>query len=145
MHGTGFGFALDMAERQGLQGFLFFTDAAASAAFSDVGALAPYERQRINLPSVLEHFEVHVRSGRTPGGTDVGERVPSGDGAANTHRDARVVAVPRDQTIAVVDLDQRAVADLFAGKRDDTRRDCDDIRALGAREIDAFVERLVTR
>jgi hypothetical protein len=55
------------------------------------------------------------------------------------------VAVTSDQAIAMADFHQRAVTDLFAGEGDHARRNGDDIRAFGAREIDALVERLVAR
>ena len=103
------------------------------------------KRQRIDLPAVLEHFEVHVGSGRAARGAHEGQRIAAGNRAAHADRQALIVAVARDQPVAMADLDEVAVTGLLAGERDDARGYRDDVRALGAGEIDALVERLVTR
>ena len=64
---------------------------------------------------------------------------------AHADREALVVAIAGHQAVAMAHLDEIAVAGLLAGERDDARGYRDDVRALGAGEIDALVERLVTR
>src|SRR6185503_17882868 len=86
-----------------------------------------------------------VRPGRTARRTDVGQGVAARHGLADANGEALVMAIARDEAIAMADFDHVAVAGLLSRKRHDSRGHGHDIGTLGAREIDALVERLVSR
>src|SRR3954470_17069032 len=106
--------------------------------------VAADESHGIDLSAILQHFEVHVRTGRAAGRTDESQRIAACDGLAHAHCEALVVTVARDEAITVAHLDEVAVARLLTRESDDTSGDRQDVRALRAREIDALVKRLVT-
>src|SRR5688572_31435792 len=116
-------------------------DAAASAAFSEVGReplgmLPADEGQRVDLAAVLQHFEVDVRAGGTAGGTHVSQGIATRHSVAEAHREALVVAIAGDEAVAMAHLDEVSVACLLTRKRHDARRHGDHVGALRAREID---------
>src|SRR6185295_8195702 len=105
--------------------------------------VATDEAHRIDLAAVLEHFEVHVRTGGTTRGPHVRERVAARHGLAHAHGETGVVAVTGHEAIAVADLHEIAVPRLFSGIGDYAGCDGHDVGTLWTREIDALVDRLV--
>src|SRR5262245_24870096 len=76
--------------------------------------------QRVDLTAVLEHFEVDVGARRAARIANESERVTPGNRAANAHGNRLVVAIAGHQAIAMVDLDQVAIARLLASEGDHT-------------------------
>src|SRR5882672_11179183 len=87
---------------------------------------------------------MHVRTGRAARGADEGQGVTTGNGSAYGDVERLVVAVARDQAIAMADLDEGSIAGLFTREGNDAGRHRDHVRALRSCEIDALVEGLVT-
>ncbi len=67
---------------------------------------------------------MHVGTGRTPGRPHLGDGLPLGDLVARLDQDLAVVAVTRGVAVAVVDLDQIAVAVVGPGFSHDSGRHC---------------------
>src|SRR5689334_9010260 len=101
------------------------------------------ERQRVHLPAVAQHLEVDVRPGRAA------RRAHEGHGLTALHglpyRDQRplVMCVAGYVAVAVVDLDEIAVAGPLAGPGHYPRGNRHDVGARAAGEIHALVIRLV--
>src|SRR5579863_1916872 len=102
---------------------------------SDVG-------QGIDLTAVVQHFEVHVRTGRAAGGSHESDRVTALDGLPDADQGLLVVGVTGDVTVAVIDLDEFAKTGTLARPGDDAGGHGDDPGAGRARKIHALVERL---
>src|SRR5690606_36952071 len=96
---------------------------------------------RIDGLAVAQHLEVQVRAGRAARVAQPGDDLPALHGVAHRDQVRRVVRVARDVAVAVIDLDELAVAVPGAGPDDDARRDSHDLAAGAAGEVDALVER----
>src|SRR5688572_10588274 len=101
--------------------------------------------QRVDRLVVQQNLEVKVRPRGTARVAHAGDDLTPADGVADRHEIVDVVRVAGHVAIAVVDLDELAVAIALAGPDHDARRDGHDLGALAAREIDALVEGVAAR
>src|SRR5690349_3098110 len=101
--------------------------------------------QRIHGLVVQQNLEVEVRPRSPPGVAYASDDLAAAYRVADGHEIVDVVRVARHVAVAMVDLDELAVAVALTGPDHDTRRDRDDLGAFAAGEIDALVERAPAR
>src|SRR6185369_11326489 len=87
------------------------------------------------------HLEVQVRARGAASATHAGDDLATFDRIADGDQVVDVMGVARHVAVAVVDLDQLAIAIAFAGPGDNARRHGDDLGAGSTREIDTLMER----
>src|SRR6185436_16535796 len=74
----------------------------------DCSSLVGEERHRVRQLAVHPHFVVEMGAGRAAGGADIADDVAPLDALLAHHRDARQMAVLRDDAEAVVERDHVA-------------------------------------
>src|SRR5690606_11749655 len=91
-------------------------------------------RHRIDLLAVPQHLEMEIRAGGAARVAEPGDNLTSLHGVAERDEVRRVMRVAGNVTVAVVDLDELAVALPGAGPDHDTRPDRHDLAAFAARK-----------
>jgi hypothetical protein len=99
----------------------------------------PDVTHRVDGFAVAQDLEVNVGAGRAAAAAHLGDGLALLDQVADRDQVFLIVSVAGDVAVAVVELDQPAVAALLARPGDDPGGDRDDVTARAAGKIDAFV------
>lgn len=102
-------------------------------------------RERVDVATVAQHFEMHVGPGRSPGRAKMGDRLPAAHGIADANQQSLVVRIAGDVPVAVGHVDHLTVTGSLASESDDAGTDRQNRLARRTREIDAAMKLGLTR
>jgi hypothetical protein len=95
------------------------------------------ETGRIDRPAIDDHFVMEMRAGAAAGAAEFTDPGMRADALAARDHDAVEMGVARRDAVAVINVDNLAIAFLDAGEANSTRRRTVDGGTIGRIEIEA--------